>query len=491
MALFAVCACGRVGFDATVASGGDAGVFGLLYPGAVYGVIRTTAISLAPVLTNPPAGLTYSAATPLPPGLTIDSTTGVITGTPTADFAGSTKITATAASVSASASLFFRTAAGYEVNVTPDVADDDGGTDTSCFSTSAGGCTLRGAIQTITAHPVAAGQLIILADGTYPLASTLPAVSGGIVIAGTTLNGTVLAAQTVHPGFGAFTQSAAGALELHRLTVRDFGPSDGAVVNATAGTVVFENITCRNNTSNNSGGVLFVSGANAAIRRTTFINNSAVAGNGWGGVIDGEGANTVITVDQSFAAMNTAPWGAFSHITTGATLAITNSTFTANTSTIAGTFATPGGTYTLINDTVAFNTNTNPTPDSAGIYLFMSPAHYTVENTIVAFNTNIAGPANCNRRDLATSVTSNGGNIISDGAGNCGMYFTATRDRLSTDPGLDPAGAQNHGDGMQSIALVPGSVAIDGGVSTDCPATDEREMPRNQQACDVGAFQVQ
>jgi len=71
------------------------------------------------------------------------------------------------------------------------------------------------------------------------------------------------------------------------------------------------------------------------------------------------------------------------------------------------------------------------------------------------------------------------------------MYFTATRDRLSTDPGLDPLGAQFNGDGLKTFALAPGSVAIDTGMSTDCPATDQRTLPRNQQACDVGAFEVQ
>ena len=498
LALFCLCACGRLGFDAQASGDGgsgtsDAAAFGLGYPGSVYGVVDATAFAIMPALTgSAPAGVTFSADAPLPPGVTLDATTGAITGTPTAAFTGATQITASAAGGSAKRTIFFRTLPGYEVKVTPDVPDDDGGTDTTCLAASAGGCTLRGALQTIIAHPSAGEQLILLSRGTYPIASALPALNGPMMIAGKDMPNTIIAAQNVHPGFGAFTLAAGGSLELQFLSVRDFGPSDGAVVNATTGEVLLDNVTCSNNTSNNSGGVLFVKGVNATIRRSMFLGNSALAGNGWGGVIDGEGANTAITVDTSFAAMNTAPWGSFSHITTGATLQIRNSTFTANTSTIAGTFATPGGTYTLINDTVAFNTNTNSTPDSAGIYLFMSPAHYTVENTIVAFNTDVNGqPSNCNRRDLTTSVTSNGGNIISDGAGNCGMYFTAMRDRLSTDPGLDPLGAQQNGDGLLSIALVPGSVAIDGGVSTDCPPGDERMMPRNQQACDVGAFEVQ
>ncbi|MGE5185994.1 MAG: choice-of-anchor Q domain-containing protein, partial [Acidobacteriota bacterium] len=254
-----------------------------------------------------------------------------------------------------------------------------------------------------------------------------------------------------------------------------------------------------NNTSAGSGGAFYIAnGAAATIETSAFAQNTSFGGccGGWGGVIDGEGAGTTITVRACTATGNSAAWGSFSHITTGTTLELVNSTLAGNTATTAGTLATPGGVYTLVNDTIVSNTNT--TTDSAGLYEYSAPCHYTVSNTLVAFNTDSSGSQNnCNRRDLTTTITSLGGNLLGDTGGNCAAYFTGPGDRVNTDPLLDPAGLADNGGLDTTIALRLGSPAIGAGVAAQCPSTDERGYPRPApskpptEACDSGAFEMQ
>ena len=72
-----------------------------------------------------------------------------------------------------------------------------------------------------------------------------------------------------------------------------------------------------------------------------------------------------------------------------------------------------------------------------------------------------------------------GHNLFTDGT-----CPTATSDLANTDPLLS---------GFQADATLPllaGSPAINAGTNTDCPATDERGMPRPQNGlCDIGAYE--
>lgn len=212
-------------------------------------------------------------------------------------------------------------------------------------------------------------------------------------------------------------------------------------------------------------------------------------------MIDGEGQLTNIVVEQCTATNNTAPWGSFSHITAGTTLRLESSTLYGNKATTAGTLATPGGIYTLVNDTIAHNTNT--APESAGIYVHSSPGTYTIGNTIVAFNTDATGGENnCNRRDAGPAsplqLTSRGGNLISDGAGNCAGAFLAPGDRLAVDPGLDPAGPTRNGGLTDTVLLSLGSKARDAAQAAECPAEDQRGVarPDARGRCDAGAVEM-
>jgi CSLREA domain-containing protein len=492
-------ACGRFDFDARALDDGGGGTgLTIVYPARIDAVLNQSVIAVVPVVTG--TAQRFSITPALPTGVLLDVSSGAIAGAPSM-VADDVTYTVTATSASATASATFRLTAlpGFVVDSTADTADDAVG-DAICHSTAGNGCTLRAAVQ--TTNQLTTKQLIMLAAQSYLILSPLDPITNDVVIAGRSAASTILHPGTVHPGYGPLALASAHTLALRNLSAQDFGMVNGGVVAVTAGTLDVDACVFTNNTSAGSGGVLFVNnGAHATFDHTTFTANSSFGGccSGWGGVIDGEGNGTMIVVRHSTATQNTTAWGAFSHITTGTTLLLENSTLYGNVSTIAGTLATPGGIYTLVNDTIVYNTNTNSTPDSAGIYLYSAPCAYTVTNTIVAFNRDTVNglEQNCHRRDLSTVITSNGGNILSDDAGNCAMYFNAAGDVTSTDPGVEATPPADHGGSTSTILLVPSSVAIDSAQTAACPANDQRGSPRpvakrsTTALCDVGAVEMQ
>jgi hypothetical protein len=106
-------------------------------------------------------------------------------------------------------------------------------------------------------------------------------------------------------------------------------------------------------------------------------------------------------------------------------------------------------------------------------------------NTILAGNTVSGGSG----PDLNGVLTSLGHNLIGDTAGASG--FVAS-DLLNIDALLGPL--QDNGGPTQTMALLPGSPAIDAGDNTDAPAYDQRGpgYPRIVNGkIDIGAFEVQ
>jgi hypothetical protein len=328
------------------------------------------------------------------------------------------------------------------------------------------------------------------------LTSAAPPITNDVMVAGKGASVTTIRASSVNPPFPALTLATAATLRLRDLHVRDFGGNNGGALAVSGGTLDVDRCAFTNNRSPGSGGVLHItSGARATFARSMFTGNASLGGSGggWGGVINGEGPNTAIIVKESAATQNTTEWGAFSHITTGTTLRLESSTLYGNTSTTAGTLATPGGIYTLVNVTIVNNRNTNGTPETAGIYLYSAPCSYTVTNSLIANNLDVNNAEyDCHRRDLATTITSGGGNLIGDAGDNCATYFNAASDRRMVGALLDPAGAGDHGGPTPTVLLQPGSPAIDGAVDASCPARDQRGVARPRGAhCDIGAIELQ
>ncbi|HZO79699.1 MAG TPA: GNAT family N-acetyltransferase [Solirubrobacteraceae bacterium] len=100
-------------------------------------------------------------------------------------------------------------------------------------------------------------------------------------------------------------------------------------------------------------------------------------------------------------------------------------------------------------------------------------------NTIIALNKAANGP------DCSQNLPSAGHNIESHTG--CG-FSQGVGDMQNTDPKLGPLA--NNGGPTETLALLPGSPAIDAGSDMACPSVDQRGISRPQGPhCDIGAFE--
>ena len=206
-------------------------------------------------------------------------------------------------------------------------------------------------------------------------------------------------------------------------------------------------------------------------------------------------------------------------------LMVVRSTISNNTSgDVGGGIRNDRGTLTVINSTIAFNRAIPPgegigggienreggsrlavinstifgniAETGGGISNHESKSMATLTNTIVARNT----PANSS----GMGITSNGYNLDDDGS----FGLTATGDLSNIDPLLDPNGLKDNGGPTKTIALLPGSMAIDKGKAGIDPTTgqptivDQRGLRRpfdfssiqnagGGDGSDIGAFELQ
>jgi len=71
-------------------------------------------------------------------------------------------------------------------------------------------------------------------------------------------------------------------------------------------------------------------------------------------------------------------------------------------------------------------------------------------------------------------------------------FFSNTGSANKLDPQLSLAGLADNGGPTKTIALIPGSPAIDAIPLADCPTADQRGFPRpdvGEVACDIGAYE--
>jgi uncharacterized repeat protein (TIGR01451 family) len=167
------------------------------------------------------------------------------------------------------------------------------------------------------------------------------------------------------------------------------------------------------------------------------------------------------------------------------TVALSNSTLSGNQSEVSAAVYNQGGAFTITNSTLTGNTNTN-LGNASGVAIFSESNSVTnVTNCTISKNTgqaeavyqNVGGSGQVNLKNSIVSgntggdvsgITDNGNNVI---GGN---------------PLLAPLG--NYGGPTQTMALLPGSPAINAGTSTGAPATDQRGISRVG-AVDIGAFE--
>jgi hypothetical protein len=319
-------------------------------------------------------------------------------------------------------------------------------------------------------------------------------------------------------------------------------PQGGGIANEDGKVEMTDSVLSKNIANNKSGipeGAGFSSSASAAhgasvtLTRVLVDGNEALAGSG-GGIPDGGGGfafRTDLTIRESTIRGNRAIGGAIadgggldviregdfvlerslvvgnvaesSTFTNGAGIRlngettevhrVVNSTITANRGTSAsgnegagifhfGSFGSGGVRLDVLSSTISGNIVSGDGANDRGANLAdggMEGSLTSVRNSIVSAGVGAAGLENCS----GAGIQSAGHNI--DSLDQCN--FHAAGDKVNTDPLL--ALPANNGGPTATMAIGPGSPALDAGDAA-CPPTDQRGEPRPQgAACDIGAFE--
>jgi hypothetical protein len=149
--------------------------------------------------------------------------------------------------------------------------------------------------------------------------------------------------------------------------------------------------------------------------------------------------------------------------------------------TISSNLTAQGGTGGRADDFGIPGTNGLSGVAGSGGGIFSISNNLQIVNTIIANN---ATPTNS--LDVAGNFLSLGFNLVGNTNGSIG--FGAAGDLIGVDPLLAPL-TDNNGP-TWTMALLPGSPAIDAGTSVGAPNTDQRGVPRTQGSNpDIGAFE--
>ncbi|MBI1761578.1 MAG: putative Ig domain-containing protein [Acidobacteria bacterium] len=399
--------------------------------------------------TAAPAGGSYTYSIPLaaiPPGLTFNTATGVLSGTPTTSGTFGFTVTATNFGTCTGQQTYALPIipgcpSSFTVNDLGDAPDQTPG-DFLCQAAS-GACTLRAAIQEANAITACTPLTINFSvTGTINLATALPALN--------------------HPNLTINGNGAANSIISGNDAVQVFSVNAGA--NAT-----LSGLAITHGRASVGGGIL--NNGTLTVTNSTISNNAATSSGG-GFANDN---NATLTVTNSTISGNTAVFGAGGIYHFSGTLILTNSTVSGNTaSTSGGGIYNAFGMVTATNSTISGNSSAT---SGGGIY--NDSGTYNLSNTIVA---NSASGMDCSRFGGTLNAQFS---LIKDGLG---CVNGTNLNNLTGDPRLSPLG--NFGGPTQTHALLPGSPAINAGTNTGAPATDQRGIARPQQTMvDIGAFE--
>jgi len=305
---------------------------------------------------------------------------------------------------------------------------------------------------------------------------------------------------------------------------------EGAIVNESGSLSVTGSTLSANNASAQFG--VLTNYGTATVSSSTFSGNSGSAiGNEQGNLTvtnstlsnnDAVGSNAVAGTGVTSGPYGGAP-GSSAGNGMGGGIYIGGGTLTLDSSTLEGNYAVGGstaglgayglaagngyggglyigaGTVTINNSTLGDNeaiggsVNYSPGAGGAaggGIYNAAGASALQMYDTILSGDTILAdGSAAHAASDLSGSLTSLGHNLIGNTTGGSGF---AASDLVNVNPLLGPL--QNNGGPTQTMALLPGSPAINAGDNSGAPAYDQRGpgYPRIVGGTiDIGAFEVQ
>lgn len=400
----------------------------------------------------------------------------------------------------------------FTVNTTADTHDAHPGNG-KCADKN-GNCSLRAAIEEADALPAGSRITITVPAGTYGLTlGPLQFTANTIMINGaasktTIIKGNVLSiksAATVHLSQFTIKGSYGGGISNYgTLTVSnsiithnvgggisngDGGPLtvNNSIITANTGSGIYNlglitinNSTISNNVATSAGGGIY----NDYYTGHTVVYHSTISGNSANSVGGGiftvgyHGQSPVSVIDSTISGNSAAYGGGIED--DAADVTVSNSTISGNSATggNGGGINFPssdGGSVTVSNSTISGNSAIGKGGNIADTNI---NGPFTLTGTIVA---NSKGAPNCTRM-----ITDKGYNL--DSGTSC--RFHKKTDLNNTNPMLGPL--RNNGGPTQTMALQPGSKAIDWVALGNCPATDQRGHKRpdaHEQSCDIGAYE--
>ena len=337
-----------------------------------------------------------------------------------------------------------------------------------------GDCSLREAIVAANASPDV-NIINIPASGTaYTLTrsgSDDTAANGDLDITNPVIiNGGGAISTTIEGGTGwtdRLFHILGAAVEMSGLTIRKGNSpssSGGGINNNDAGQLTLTNVTIKENTASDSGGIY-----NKGVLN---ISNSTISNNVSNGVAGGlRNIGGLVMLTDVTVSGNTAK-------TEGGGLRSASN----------GSFS---GKMTLVNVTVTNNTadsDADGTGEGGGIY--RSSGTIEVRNSLIAGN--FDNSAATKHPDCSGSFTTKGNNLIGNNTGCSGFTNGVSGDQVGTagSPINPLLGAlANNGGQTFTHALNPGSPAINTGTNNGCPGVDQRNY-NHDATCDIGAFEA-
>jgi hypothetical protein len=319
---------------------------------------------------------------------------------------------------------------------------------------------------------------------------------GGAFFAGggsATLTNVIFSDNSAPYGKGGAIFNYSGNLTLTNVTfIGNTSYEGGGMHNYIGASATLTDVTFNGNSATYGGGMVNFYYSSPKLTRVTFIGNTAA--NSGGGISDDAYSETALT-DVTFS-NNSAPYGGgmynednspklvrvtfngntamnggggiYNHNNTPT---LTNVTFHNNSAPTGGGMYNDGSLPTLTNVTFSGNTATSST---GGMYnTYSNPYIYNS----VFWNNGSEIYNNFSNPTIADSIVS----------GGCPSSSTCTH-IINANPLLGPL--QDNGGFTQTMALGPGSPAIDAGNDANCPSTDQRGVTRPQGShCDMGAYE--
>jgi CSLREA domain-containing protein len=451
--------------------------------------------------------ISFSIIPALPNGMSFNTSTGEISGTPTAA-ASETTYTVTAANDhgEVTTSLTFEVSRGFLVNSTADDSDSSAG-DGSC-ETASNECTLRAAVEETNAGLGYTPVILIPESYTIGTGGTEISITSDLEIVGKDTDTVVLDGGS---SSRIFNISGGPTVEIRNLTIqngREVDTNGGAVI-ATNSTLIVEDVTFDSNELEDTsvftfGAAIYANGTtDLTVRRSLFQNNSFIGDKGGAGIAQRDDATTIVEdctfLDNTaegggaiytestgdliikrslFENNDTVSWGGAIDINCAqddaTTIEIQNSTFSGNDS------GRGGGVFVCGDQTLTVKNST-----------FYNHTGHAIENgvagsTTTLFNTLFYDGLSNSFCNSGGTFTSNGGNLAFPTDSDCNL--TDPSDLASEDPEL--GSLTDNGGPTKTHALSSTSPAVDAGLSTGCPTEDQRGIARDS-GCDVGAFEIE